>query len=258
VAITYFGSASTPADGGSQAGPTVAVAPPASMQVGDLVVMVSQQRVNATGAPMNVLATGGQTWNTLGQIEDDAAHIAFRVFWCLFDGTWTANPSVSVGSVTLPLSVVMHVFRPTSTDMLWAIDVAQAQAAFDAPELETESVLLDSRTTAHASTVTLGFWTTADARAWLSMSGSGWSAFTPAQYENKLANYQTSTYGRNIRTTVGVIDQVGQRQQSPLAGGRWGMVTWYEEAPSAGQPITRRRGGVPGTVPGGQRIGRGW
>jgi trimeric autotransporter adhesin len=110
--ITYIGSATNPADNAAPGTSPVAVTPPA-MVAGDLVVMISHSRVTGNTHSLNV--TGGQTWTT--EASGSTTNSTSRIFWCRFNGTWAADPSVSFTTATTA-GVVMHVFRPTLPPML--------------------------------------------------------------------------------------------------------------------------------------------
>lgn len=120
MAITYFGSASTPADNGTSTGTPKAVTPPVSMVVGDLVVMFGYYRGTSTIA---VSATGGQSWSNI-VTSAAAAGPVLSTFatWCRYNGTWSTDPSLSFSTSSTNTNVVMHVFRPTNSVNTWALD----------------------------------------------------------------------------------------------------------------------------------------
>ena len=128
---TYFGSASVPADGASAVNATtqVTITPPASMLAGDLVVVSC---VSGASNTWSNGVTGGQTWTAETAYQGTAGPWC-RLFWCTFNGTWGANPRFdsTVGTNT---SAIMHVFRPSATTKVWAIDVAQATTQYSAPD----------------------------------------------------------------------------------------------------------------------------
>lgn len=131
MAITYFGSASTPADNGTSTGTPKAVTPPVSMVVGDLVVMFGYYRGTSTIA---VSAAGGQTWTTL-VTSSTASGPVLSTFatWCRFNGTWSTDPSLSFSTSSTNTNAVMHVFRPTSSSNTWAIEIAGFRTEASAP-----------------------------------------------------------------------------------------------------------------------------
>lgn len=201
--ITYFSSASNPADAGSLASTTVAVTPPVSMLQGDLVIMIGQRR--ASNITLTVSETGGQTWNTL-PVLTGTTNISPRIFWCRFNGTWTANPSVAM-TASSTNSVVMHVFRPPGRNYSWAIDVAQQTTTHASAATITRTGV----TTTNANTVTLAAWFTADDNSWGTPT-AGWTTTGSAQYRNTAGTDQSSTYAHQIRTTAGATGNVAKSQ----------------------------------------------
>lgn len=233
MAITYFNSASAPADNGAQAGPgPVAVTPPASMQTGDLVLLIGQYR---GAVSITVSATGGQTWNTLAEISTTNCDV--QMFWCRFDGTWDANPSLTNTTGTAALTVVMHVFRPTDTSKDWAVDVALVEADFTAPATPF-TVTITGVTTTQASTVAVATWATADDNTWDSLSGTGWSVTGAAQYRNTTGQDQSCTFAHNIQTSAGATNNVS-KNQATLGGdaGTTSIIAFYEFDPPSFVPV---------------------
>jgi len=80
MAITYFGSASTPVDNGTNtANPTI-VTPPANMQDNDFVIIIACSA--DTSGTLAISETGGQAWTALTQ-QNTSLNIT-NVFWCDF------------------------------------------------------------------------------------------------------------------------------------------------------------------------------
>lgn len=101
MAISFFGVSSNPVDNGDLAASTVAVTPPASMQVGDLVVVFLHQRGTAT---ITQNETGGQTWTALANAytaTNTSNTVRMRAFWCEFNDLKTLQTTV-----LFPLSCV--------------------------------------------------------------------------------------------------------------------------------------------------------
>lgn len=90
----------------ASAGP-VTITPPSGMQAGDHVVLYI---ANDQLAPENysVSVTGGQTWTS--HTENGANSAASRMFTCIFNGTWDANPQVD-WDTSAPYAIAMVVFR---------------------------------------------------------------------------------------------------------------------------------------------------
>ncbi|TDO25494.1 hypothetical protein [Sediminibacterium goheungense] len=204
--ITYFNSSSNPADNAALASATVTVTPPGSMLQGDLVILVGQRR--ASNITLTISATGGQTWNAL-PVLTGTTNVSPRIFWCRFNGTWTANPSVAMTAASAN-TVVMHVFRPPGRNYSWAVDVAQATTAHASAATITRTGV----TTTNGSTVTLAAWFTADVNQWGTPS-AGWTTTGSGQYRNTQAgNSQSCTFAHQIRTTAGATGDVSKTQTS--------------------------------------------
>jgi hypothetical protein len=239
MAITYFNSASTPTDGASatNTATTTAVTPPGSMATGDLVILYAQQRGSAS---MSILATGGQTWSEITNSPSASfSNQSFKVFWCRYNGTWGANPSVlfSAGTCT---TVVMHVYRPTTGTNLWAVEHEYHPTGPFTPVGGTnvcDGLLNSSGTTqntTNASTVTVCAWFTSDDNTWGLATGSNWTNPGSLQYRNTSGSDQSIAFAHNIRTTAGTL-AVPSRAQATLGADNYGTSTiiFYEYEPGA-------------------------
>lgn len=206
MAITYFGSASTPADNSTSTATQHTITPPASMTAGMLVTVYQQQRGTAT---FSIGVTGGQTWKPILRIT--GTNIAVAGWYCTFNGTWAASPrfDFSAGTCT---TTVMHVFQPSSTNHVFYQDLQPINGTFAAgssPFTKTITGL----TTLRASTVTIAAWFSADDNTWGTLSGAGWSkAGMSAQYRNASGSQQSSTYAYYIQTSAGATGNVSQNQ----------------------------------------------
>lgn len=174
--ITVVGSASSPADNGTQAGPTRTVTPPAGLVAGDLVIIVAAYRGNAI---LNISNTGGQTWTALTQVASGTTNNS-RMFYAIYNGTWSANPSVTVNSGTLALTVVMHVFR--NVDPTSVVEVAQVAGTFTAPA-SPYNVTVPGITTLNDGSMVFASVVTIDDNTW-GIQTAGWSNPGLAQYRN--------------------------------------------------------------------------
>ena len=216
TAIIYFGSASTPVDNGSNNANPTTVIPPAGMQAGDLVLMIGQARANA-GA-LTILNAGGQSWTS--EVQQDQSNCRLRLFWCRFNGTWSANPSVTMGSAANN-TVVMHVFRPSNPSSVWAVDVAQVSGNFAAP-IAPYTVTIPGITTITNGALVFAAWATADDNTWGTLTG-GWSTPGSAQYRNTAGADASQTHAYKIMATAGASGSVSKNQTSanaPDAGAR--------------------------------------
>src|SRR5450830_603359 len=126
AAISYISSTSNPADGNSLGTATVTITPVGGTTAGDLIILVANSR--DTSATLAISQAGGQTWTA--EIAASTTNATRRIFWARFNGTWSANPSVSFSGNQTATTVSMHVFRPTSSANTWAIDVAQNIGSF--------------------------------------------------------------------------------------------------------------------------------
>lgn len=227
MAITFFGSASTPADNGTNTASPTSVTPPGSMVEGDLVLLIAHER--AGSASITVNTTGGQSWTALSSIG--ASSLTARMFWCRFNGTWAADPSVNF-STGVCNTLVMLVYRPTTGSNVWAVDQALVELDFVAPS-SPFTVTITGQTTTQPSTVTVAGWFTADDNTWGSLSGSGWAVAGAAQYRNTSGSDQSCTFADKIQTSAGATGNVSKNQAT--LGGDAGtslIVTFYEEAPT--------------------------
>ena len=206
--VHYYGSTATPHDDAAATGtanPT-AKAPPSGMLAGDLVVMVGTAR--AAGLTLAVSETGGQTWTA--HTGGSSTNKSNRVFTCTFNGTWSADPSVSFGSTTCN-SVIMHVFRPPSTAYTWETNVAINNTVMSAAATTT---ITGQTTTGTNPTVTLAGWDSVDDNTWGSLTGTGWEVTGTAQYRNTSSTDQSSTYAHKIQTTAGATGNPAKTQLS--------------------------------------------
>lgn len=224
--ITYIGSVSNPVDAANATlgGATpVAITPVAGIQTGDLVVIVST--VRNTTAVMDISVTGGQEW--FKEVQVSNTNIGGRLFWCRFNGTWAANPSISFANTT-GTTVVMHVFRPTKSSNFWAIEAARTELDFAAPTTPF-TVTITGRTTRNQSSVTIASWFTADDNAWGTLAGTGWLVLGSAQYRNQNGTDNSCTFAYTIKTSSGATNNVSKNQTAN--GGDLGtsqIITFFE------------------------------
>ena len=219
---TFFGVSSNPADNGSLSTNTVTITPPASMQAGDLVVIYAHYR--NTGATLTVSTTGGQSWTT--ENSNSGGTQTTRIFWCEFNGTWGANPVISGGGSSLPLSAIMYVYRPSNSANAWGVHVAQSNSS-----VTNTAVSITGLTTTVPNTVTMAFWGSPASNTWGTLTGAGWSKTGLSnQYRNTAGSGQSHTAAYNIRATAGAVANVSQTQTSSQST-RTSIICWYEYAP---------------------------
>jgi hypothetical protein len=215
--LTWIITLATPADAVAATGTANPTAisglsgTPTYMTAGDLVCMIGHER--ATGSTLAVSAAGGQTWNTLAAINTTL--VTARMFWCVYNGTWSADPSVDFGGTTCN-SVQLHVFRGAPTFTTWTVNQAQV-------ELDTAgspASITGQTTTGTNPTLTLAGWFTADDNTWGSISGTGWVNLGTEQYRNTSGSDQSSTYAWKTQTAAGATGNVTKTQTAngPDAG----------------------------------------
>jgi hypothetical protein len=214
MAVTYFNSTTQPADNASQAGPTVAVAPPGSMVTGDLVCLVAGYK--AGGVTFAMSNTGGQTWSAAIHGGGATSGVRIALFWCRYNGTWSANPSVTITAGTLAMSVQMHVFRPTSGTNTWSvINAAQVKDNAATGNITTQTQTLavgdlgfaccisnDDNTYSNIST-----YTTAGTVQYRNLQGNDIAMGAQYRIEDTAANSVTATW-----------------QQATLGNDTWGTI----------------------------------
>lgn len=203
MAITYFGSAAVPADNGTNATATITVTPPASMLAGDLVVVVCRQR--GAGAWINGL-DGGQAWTNAGN-NTGTSLVSINTFWCRFNGTWSVNPRFDNAGAT-NTSVVMLVFRPTSTSYNWDLQFDNLANLAAATVNSITGV-----TPSNNSNISLACWHTADDNTWGTLTGTNWTIGTlAAQYRNLAGSDGSCTFAYQIQTTAAPTNNVSKTQ----------------------------------------------
>ena len=208
--IKFFGVASTPADNGTNTTNPTVVTPPASMIANDLVVMVGQSR--ATSGTLSISQAGGQTWTS--RTQQNATTCRTRVFWCRFNGTWSANPSVTMGATTCN-TVVMLVFRPSYQYMISA-DKALQQTTFSAPS--SPYTVTRAGQTLVENAVAIAGWHCIAANTWGTLAGAGWSKTgLGAQYRNTSGSDQSATFAYYIGGP-GATGSVSQNESGSTAG----------------------------------------
>ena len=243
MAITRFGSVGVPTDNGTSAVSPVAFANPpiASMVAGDLVVVIAYCR-NAA-ATIAVSNAGGQTWTSETAHQSSTATLTARVFWCRYNGTWSAAPSFSFSSTT-NTNVVMHVFRPTTGSNLWGKDPIASGGLSDNELISyaapgTSLVQINNFTPLNNSNVTVYIWVSEDDNTWNPVGGGAGSpavtAITSpsAQFRNTSGNDVSSAYGYLIQTTAATVGApTGQQVTNGGDAGIKGTFTFYEFAAS--------------------------
>lgn len=231
MSVTYYGSASNPADNASAldtASPLVII-PPASMVAKDLVFVITGE-YDGGALTHSVLQAGGQTWNSLTQHTDGTVG-AFRGFWCQFNGTWSASPSFATtdNADFSDFSAVMLVFRPSASSATWAVDVAESAATYTAPSAPND-VTITGQTALAISGVHLAFWMSGVTNITYALQTAGWTV-PAAQYRNTANSQLTLALAYKIFTAAGASGSVTNRQSTPEPGWK-SIITFKETLPA--------------------------
>lgn len=182
--ITYFASASNPADNGTLGANTVAVTPPASMLENDFVILTAGVKSGSSGIAIS--EAGGQEWNDITLV--DGTGTRFQARWCVFNGTWGADPSVAI-TTAVATTAVMHVFRSSLADPLWQINVSQVSGT---------SLTITGVTTTVRSTLSIATWHSSANSLFTSLTGTGWVTTGSAQYRNLDGSDATIKFAHRI------------------------------------------------------------
>ena len=231
---SYFDSASTPADNGTNATATVTVTPPASMAGGYLVVLIGQ--VLTGSSSISVSVTGGQEWFDSGLTIAGTNHTA-KVFWCRFNGTWTADPELTFGHSNAT-TAVMHVFLPSGTadNRTWAIDQTPETVTYTAPA-NPFAVNRSGQITVHAKCVVLVLYFSIDDNTWAYSAGN-YNLVGSTQYRNTADTDMSCMFAAQYTNLAGTNSANGRYNQATNGGddGATAIITWYDYAVPAGIP----------------------
>lgn len=236
---TYFGSIGVPTDNSTSAASPVAFANPpiASMASGDLVIVYAYCR-NAS-ATIDVSNTGGQSWTSETQHQSSSAVLTGRVFWCRYNGTWSAAPSFSFSSVT-NTNVVMHVFRPVTSTNSWALSTATTTAVENTLTSRAAASSFGNPSDAgtytpnNNNTVSLAICSTDDDNTWNNPTQSFTQVTSPsAQFRNTSGSDVSSAYSYRIQGTAASMNATSLTQAT-LGNdpGISGLYIWYEFTPA--------------------------
>ena len=226
AAITFFGATSNPTDGGALPDSTnpTAITPLASMAAGDLVELTGISRDNS--ATIAVSATGGQTWTCTTQTS--ASVPTLRKCWARFNGTWSANPSMSHNTSGSAFTLLMKVFRPTSGSSTWVVDAAYA-AASSTPSSPFD-VTVTGQTSTAAGTLTVAEWHTGQDSSTWALQTSGWSQ-PQADYTNTTGSGLNSAFAYKVNSSAGATGNVTNRTNAANFVVR--TIITYREVPTA-------------------------
>lgn len=226
--IVHIGISSSVSDGGASAAAVQTVVPVSGMVIGDLCVVTCTAR-NDDNAPITISNTGGQTWTTsFTYSEAGGDGQATRMFWCQFNGTWSANPTFTftLGSATSPKTAVMNVFRSGSA--VFDAWVFEANGAVNADS--SSPITINSITTTHPATITLANWYVSNVSVYSAFTGAtGWQNITPpSQYRNLAGLDSSVSFAYKYQKIPGAIGSVTKSASVGSAFGPKWASTWYQ------------------------------
>lgn len=253
AAPTFFGISTNPADAGSLAEPQTGLplTPPASMTTGDLVIVRLYNESGSAGDGLQINGTGGQDWTsdtTSGSYSYTGTAAGHRIYWCRFNGTWSADPTFDFPAKagTRGCGMQMLVFRPDSSTKIWGVDTALSWVGYTAPSTPFTVTITAGYTPTNPDTVTLAGWCSDDDNTWGTLSGSGWSKTgLGAQYRNTGGSDLSTTYAYTLLGTASSLPNVSQNQAT-LGGdaGSTFIVTFYAYTPPAASGVGWSGAGV--------------
>jgi MSHA biogenesis protein MshQ len=124
----------------------------------------------------------------------------------------------------------MHVFRPTASSNVWAIDVAQTSGSFATvfPSPETYDVTIPGITTVTNGALVLAVWVSRDNNTW-ALQTAGWANAGNTQYRNGDGSDTSQSSGYKVMATAGTSGNVTNRQTSSAGdSGNWSILAFKE------------------------------
>lgn len=200
--ISFVGVSVRPADNGSFGAQPFNLTPVASMQFGDIAIVIIQTR--GTDAVVTINSAGGQNWNTEDAYSNSAQSGA--IFWCRFNGTWTTNPNFSITGSSDPYTAAMIAFRPSNSSKLWG---AERITYFDGGTIISPFLFeIPSRDTTHNSTVAIAGWMYTQDSTLTSFTGTDWTIAGSDQYRNLGGQDQCLGLAYHVLTQEGTTNLV--------------------------------------------------
>lgn len=200
--MIYFGTASNSTTGATQ---ILDVTPPASMVRGQAVIIYAQSDSNPAGTK-TISNTGGQEWTNI--YDSTGVSAGFSIWWCKFNGVWSANPSVDFGAVTPDLtaaSVIMHVFTATANRYRWMFESFHTYATSG-----NVVCTIGDTSISNVRTLALCSWITSDVNTWGNLTAT-WTVTGAAEYTVS-GSGQSSTYAHKFFTSSGTSGAISKEQ----------------------------------------------
>jgi hypothetical protein len=228
---TFVGFSENPVDGAAAtntADPTAELVD-ISAQAGDLCILYAWKRT-ASGA-ISISNTGGQSWTALTTTASANATLSANVFWCIFNGTWSAHTSVTFNATTNN-NIVMVAFRPATAGDTWAVDAAQTGTFVD--RAAAASFTITGWTPNHAKNVNFAAWNTDDDNTWGTLTGTNWTKTSlTAQYRNTSGSDASASFAYQLQNAAAATNNVSQTELTlGNDGGLTFAICFYEFAVS--------------------------
>lgn len=211
-------------------GSGTSITPPAGMKVGDLVYVWSVVGGGGIRA-LSILNTGGQSWNVL-QIRDQNVSGLPGIWdsWCIFNGTWTANPQFSISGSLVSKASVMMVFRPPVVGGTWTTDIGPAQGGLaGAGPVYTMPGITNTVAKPNVTIFVLsnyGTYAAGPVTAHWRIVGNNWYTFGGANERNGSFIYQIQGFVQPVGATGNPILTSDSGTTAQLT-----RHSWYYEAP---------------------------
>jgi hypothetical protein len=183
-----------------------AVTPPATMQNGDLYIIVAAYRGTAA---LSLSSTGGQIWTSEAQSQGNG--VTARVFWTRFNGTWAGTPAVTNTSGTQALTVYSFAFA-TTAGMHPEIDVPVASGTHGG-----NTVTVPSFTTSTAGALALVGWLSDENNTWGAPS-TGWGVPGSQQWRNTQGEDTSLALAYRVFSAAGATGTVARTSDDNDAG----------------------------------------
>ncbi len=204
MAWSVVGTVANIADTGTANGPTQAVADPTSLGAvtGDLLVMVGDYR--GTGVTLAVSEAGGQTWTPHAQ--ETRANNTQRVFTAIFNGTWSAAPSVTVTAGGLLMITRLVVLRGNDTTSPVAAALVATNAATPGSPFDCSHPGI---VTANVDDLVFVAWASEDNNTW-ALQTAGFANIGGTQIRNSTTF--SSSLGYKVFSAAGATGAIVNRQ----------------------------------------------
>lgn len=182
-----------------------------SMQSGDFVMAYA----SCDGGDFAISATGGQTWTEAFDFEDNT--YAGVLMWCIFNGTWTADPTIDCVEATAWSNLWGVVLRGVDQADPWDVDPVRAGDNGTAFDIATFDTLTNGAWAfVGAGSIDNNTWTVDN--SFVAPSGSG-----NIYWRNATGTDSSIVLARKVIDTAGAVGATTMTQTAlgPDAGQKW-------------------------------------